>query len=598
MVVPTLLFSGHFLNAADRVGGFVPIHPDAVSKNDDRIPAIEDDVATSGQNEQRITGTERANLAWRNYRRMWREFHADPASASLRRYLGMKRRSSKSRPSGDRTNGDRTSSYNVKTKSGRAAPAYLNWKPRSYAQIDTPHFTIHSIADRQASMQVAEELENTYWLWTQWFFPFWSDAPKVVLQMGKMDPDSPIADQLSKSRFRLTTDKPMQVVLFRDATQYINALRADNPGIEKSTGFYHDAQRTIFLFSGSQNDSTEKHPNNSRLRETLQHELVHQLFREASLSKLGRTKPGEQRDFWLVEGIAGYFESMIIDGGVASVGGWDAPRMQFSRYRVLANGDTMSLGELRRDGRHAAQGRPDLARWYAHSILRTHWLMDGQVDAHVQWLFHQLADVYQMDVEASGFESLLDSVSEPNETEHSLNDFLIVDDEHLLSNSPMRKITQLCLTHCKVTGEGIASLNPMEEPIWLDLSYCQIDSRAVERLVPDPRNLKQLSLERTEITDELAPWLDRATVLEEVDLSWTRIGDRSVSSLSHSKHLEVLWLTGTNLTDRAMEELVGFPQLTHLDVQRSKVSPEKIQWTKRKFPELLLNSLHLRPEHP
>ena len=106
--------------------------------------------------------------------------------------------------------------------------------------------------------------------------------------------------------------------------------------------------------------------------------------------------PGEDSEFWLIEGIAGYFESLYVGNGYATVGGWDSPRLQFARYRFFAGGDRLPMSELRKDGRLTAQSRPDIARWYAHAIAQTHRLLDDGDCAKRRWVYGQLAEQYRI----------------------------------------------------------------------------------------------------------------------------------------------------------------------------------------------------------
>ena len=299
-----------------------------------------------------------ASAGWTEYISLWKGHHANPADANIRRFLGL----------------PLSGLVEAKTKRGRSAPRWLGWRAGSYDQIDTPHFTIYSRASAEQGRKVAEDLENCFWVWTQMFFPFWDGAAQVTAALNGLDETANVGSFLANKRSRLTVRRKLRVVLFRDAAEYQQTLSRDVPGIERSTGFYSDPRQTTFLYGSEVDDAA-----------TRRHEMVHQLFRESTRSTLGRDMPGEDTGFWIVEGIAGYFESLSMQDGLATVGGWDSSRLQFARYRILVAGDTMPMDELTADGRMAAQQRADLARWYAHAIAQTHHLMDGGSHPVAKW---------------------------------------------------------------------------------------------------------------------------------------------------------------------------------------------------------------------
>lgn len=541
------------------------------------------------------------SAAWANYMLLWRAQNQNPDDPVIRRYLGL-------------TVGDaaRRSNHMMEIKRGRSAPQWLQWSPGSFAQISTSHFTIQSRAGREVSLAIANDLEKCYWIWTQMFFPLWEGSLQVrshlrgVTSSGltgqaigttnESEPDAPVnavVSHLKARSSRLSSRKRLRVVVFRDFDEYVQTLGPDMPGIRQSTGFYSDQRQTMFLFA-SANDQTE----------TRRHELTHQLFREATRSQLGRNSPGQQRDFWLVEGVAGYMESIWMrsdnsgdsagsagSNGRATVGGWDSPRMQFARYRVLANQDLLPLADLRSDGQLAAQSRADLPRWYAHAINHTHRLMDsGNLDAR-RWIYAKLADLYEVSIDwrAFGWEGETD-VSDLEQP--TVQEFLRVTDRHLKQNPVERELKQLCLSRCQVTSEGLASLPKSNSIEWLDLTGQSVSVDALEKLVDAPESLARLSLEATPIDDGIANWISQAIRINEIDLSWTRVSDQVVEIIS-GDNVDVLWLTGTGVSDRGLERIVKYPNLQSLDVQRSEVTEDGLKEFASKRSEVSLNPLKL-----
>ena len=503
---------------------------------------------------------------WEAYDRLWKEFAANPSDPSLRRYLGL--------PLGKAGNDSTT----LKIARGRSAPRWLGWKAGSYRQIETPHFRIYSRVDDDSDRGVACDLERVYWIWTQAFFPFWDSQAQVALHLKEIARDQPVAGQIPAGA-RLAPRKKLRVVLFRDAAEYQRTLAQSVPGIERSTGYYSDQELTSFFYPTDTPDSIA----------TRRHELVHQLFREATRGSLGKRSPGMDSGFWLVEGIAGYFESMVIQRDRVSLGGWDSPRLQFARYRMLAGADRMPLDELFAEGQRQAQRRKDLARWYAHSIARTHQFLDGSHPGHRRWVYSQLSELYALRVDVPGGEA-------PTDNDRELVGFLRVDDALVKASPPRRDLVELCLTGCEVTDSGLNSMGALDELRWLDLSRLPIGNESVGQLCPHPTSLDRLSLEATRVDDGLRNWLSRANGLTELDLSWTRCGDATAGVFG--QELDTLWLTGSAISDQAIPDLLKLSSVEAIDVQRTKVTPQGLTKMKRAKPQWNINPLQLRVAAP
>lgn len=502
---------------------------------------------------------------WRSYERLWNELAAHPDDPVLRRYLGL--------PIGSAA----ADAVVIKSNRGRSAPKWLGWKSGSYWQVETPHFQIFSHADKDATRDVAADMERVFWVWTQLFFPLWESKPQVALHLKGTTADRSIASTLTRSRMRLTTRRKMRVVLLKNASDYARTLGQSMPGIGQSTGFYSDERRTSFFYPSDSTDAVA----------TQRHELVHQLFREATRSGLAGDSPGRESDFWLVEGIAGYFESLRFDQRRATVGGWDSPRLQYSRYRVFGRREIMPLAELRPDGQAKAQRRADLARWYAFSIAYTHQLLDGKSLSGRRWIYDRLAKLYRVNLDVPAADL-------PPESELSLVDFLRVSDGVVQSNSASGPLTELCLSGSQVTARGLATIRASNSLRWIDLTNLNVSSEDVRRLVPVPSSLEQLSLESTEVDDTLADWMATAKQIIELDLSHTRCGDATVFALADHDGLRTLWLTGSTITDASIPVLSRMQSIESIDLQRSQVTDEGLAKLKISHPNWKINPLRLK----
>ncbi len=106
---------------------------------------------------------------------------------------------------------------------------------------------------------------------------------------------------------------------FRTRDEYVATLRPMQPLIDKTIGYYSFDNHTAYFFAGEEeNDGT------------LFHEAAHQLFHE--------TRPvsrdlARKNNFWIVEAIACYMESLTVHEGYCTVGG-----MRKAACPPLANG--------------------------------------------------------------------------------------------------------------------------------------------------------------------------------------------------------------------------------------------------------------------
>lgn len=544
------IFLSDIMRAADRTTLFVPV-ADLVTA------ALPDNAVFADQafGNAKVEG-------WNAYVQLWKAHHNDPTNPILRRYLGL--------PLQGNTQ--------IKHRPGRSAPRWLAWRGGSYAQFDTPHFVIYSRADDETSRAVIEDLERCYWVWTQMFFPLWEAHPQIARTFDELTPDQSIPEFLQGRSDRLGLGAKLRVVLFRDATEYRKTI--DIPGVERSTGFYSDERQTTFLYGDKSGDK-------SGHVATRRHELVHQLFREATDSGLRRQMPGEDSDFWLIEGIAGYFESLHVGTGYATVGGWDSPRLQFARYRFFAGGDRLPMAELRKDGRLAAQQRPDIARWYAHAIAQTHRLLDGGDCGKRQWVYQQLAEQYRI---GTTFE--VDD-NDPGDA-NSVLEFLSVNDDHLAANRAERKLTHLCLAGCSITPAGLAQITPSDQLSRLTLTGRSINVESVVRLIPNSKSIRQLSLEGTAIDSRISTFLNSAVNLAELDLSSTAADDSVVDAIGNATNLSTLWMTGTKVTDHSISVISEMPRLENIDLQRTGVTAAGIERLVKDRPKLNVNPLEIQ----
>ena len=230
--------------------------------------------------------------------------------------------------------------------------------------IKTEHYTVRTNAGLEVGVALGAKLENLYRLWQQLFIRYYASEADVVGLFG------------GRARGARAESPRYQVVYFRDRDDYNRALRAAVPNIDISVGYYRADARTAFFFAGK--DSDER---------TLYHEATHQLFHQsrAVSSNVGRTA-----NFWIVEGIAMYMETLRQENGYYVLGGLDDERVHAARFRLLEDDFYVPLAEFCTYGMEKLQTDPRIARLYSQAagltLLLVHYDGGRYRDALVAYL--------------------------------------------------------------------------------------------------------------------------------------------------------------------------------------------------------------------
>lgn len=480
------------------------------------------------------------------YTLLWRAYREDPTAAEVAKMLGL---------SGGK-------SSRVTLRPGTEGPPGLGWPPRSFTIAQTPHFRIFSIAPRRETIVLAEDLERFFEVWSQVFFPLWSAGGEVAEKI--------VAGE------SVALHGQVQVVLYADRRSYLQGVGQATQGIEESTGFYSPERKLTLLFAGKEGDV-----------ETRYHELTHQLLQELIPQAIGY--PGKEQGFWIVEGIASYMESVRFFESLATVGGWESPRLQYARGRWLPQRDPPPLAELIEQSQADAQGQSDLAAWYTTTAGYTHLWMDDPEKR--KSLLAYLQGVYRGGNDPSLLAEHDLTSAEP------LLQFLAL--EHLESLPLLDtsvELRLLCLGGTRLRASEIASLGTHPGLTWLDLRNLQVTDSMVAELLGDGGHLQRLNLERTAIGDEIGTLLERQRQLEELDVSFTKFGDTAIRSLEGLRRLSTLWLTGSKVTDDSIRPISALRSLKEVDMQLTGVTPGGEQTLRNSRSDLRINPLHLLSE--
>lgn len=229
--------------------------------------------------------------------------------------------------------------------------------------IETEHYVIRTNHSLEAGVELAARLERLHRVWRQTFVRFYvSERDVAQLFQG----------QGTASR----TPRQHRVMYYSDRADYERSLKRYLPPGVQTTGIYLADQARAYFFA----DPSEDHS-------TLYHEATHQLFHE---SRTPSPTVGRKANFWIIEGIACYMESLASQAGFDTLGGVEADRYQDARFRRINDDFYVPLAELVTLGMEQLQHDPRIARLYSQSAGLTHFLMhydDGRYrDALVAYL--------------------------------------------------------------------------------------------------------------------------------------------------------------------------------------------------------------------
>ena len=438
----------------------------------------------------------------------------------------------------------------------RTRHARLGWAPRSYWTVRSPHYEILTNHSAQAGLELARHLEQLQAIWQQVFFRYEDQADILESRFaGNSQP------WLKHSLHR--------IVLFQDRAQYVNYFARTQPQIGMTTGYYQPGEKTAYFYAAK-----------PALMATWYHEGTHQLFQERGQSV---DKPGEEQNFWALEGVALYMESLQFHEGYCTLGGFESSRLQYARYDKYINQAYLPLEKLLHLGQAKLQEHPEIRSLYRQSAGLAHFLLTGDPGRYRTAFIDYLRALYRGSDQAATLPSRTGKT--PTEVDQQYHEFLMVRDQDLLVLNKQLPLRKLVLGHTQVTNKGFLQLGKQPLVTWLDLTATRIDAKGMVEL-SDWVGLERISLEGTRITGQLVTRLARLPNLLELDLSGTPITDESLQPLGQLTKLRVLWLTGTRITDAGLPHLEKLQQLEVLNLDQTEVSAAARQRLQAKLPKL------------
>ena len=469
----------------------------------------------------------------------------DPDHDAAREILGFKKTGKRGWVRSDRR---------VNASKARTTQKTIGWKKGTYWVIQSPHFRIYSAAGETAGRELATILEQTYWVWRQVWFDYWAT-------------DRELAQWLEGKGSDRSDSKRYDVILFRDRQQYLSDL-ADVANVAMSSGYYNEDRGASLFYFGEDVSVGD-----------WRHETVHQLLQENSGRK--QTVAGKGHA-WLVEGIAMYFESMQVHDNYVTLGGFDAPRLQYARLRKNREGFYIPMTELHAIGRSELQRHPDVAKIYSQACGISQFLFTAQDGIYRDGCIEFVKDFYQRNKVTSSLDDLTLAF---DQLDRQYAEFLGVDSGQLDTLFDCDSITGLALGRARLKNGDVQKLTECNRLRWLELSENPITDAAIDYL-QGMSELTQLFLDVTAITDAAAPKIAKLKTLQELDLASTRFGDAGIEQLDALTELQVLWLAGSKVSNGCIDTLAAMPNLQLLDLRQTGVTKDAVQRLQQLRPNL------------
>lgn len=263
-------------------------------------------------------------------------------------------------------------------------------------EIKTEHFFIKTNHSQEQGAHLAASVE----VFHRYFMREFSACFQTPAQQ----------DKLFKEGAQSRSGNLYEIDYYRLRTEFVQHLIKLCPNAGEINGIYMPSKRKAYFYHNPElaDDAA---------LETLYHEVTHQLLSESS----SQTIPvGHERDFWVVEGIACYFESFRVgEDGKISVGDANHPRIQAARDQVVVTQDFEPLARFTAHGMLPFQqgGLPVLQRRYAQATGLAHFFMNYQDGRYRDGFIEYLAQLYSPDVRVRmRSKTLEDILGVPNAT--------------------------------------------------------------------------------------------------------------------------------------------------------------------------------------
>ncbi len=265
---------------------------------------------------------------------------------------------------------------------------------RNAWEVLSEHFLIRTNVSLEAGLELSQNLE-VFHRWLQQNFAAFFDTPQALQDRFE--------DAVQRSSGG--KQKPMEVYYYATREEYQKQVKGKVPPTVETNGLYWQPDRTSYFFANPDRKDFS----------TLYHEATHQILdiattddrRAAARARALKLKQKratdwtlcEQSNFWIIEGLACYFESFEVVDGNVSVGRPDYVRFDTARQRMLDPAFQFYLPtqQFFALGKDEFQGHPQVSPLYTQASGFAHFLMHYEDGLYRDDLTALLAAVYRPD---------------------------------------------------------------------------------------------------------------------------------------------------------------------------------------------------------
>ena len=233
--------------------------------------------------------------------------------------------------------------------------------------IPGTRFDIITVRQEEGEL-IGKRLEHLSNAWDLLFAKFMQNA-EIDPAQDQLAQDQLAQKQLNQHRHR--------VILYRDQREYIAHLFRIEPEIARTNGFYHAPGRTAHFFL------TEPR--------ILFHEGTHQILAERFF---GDASPTFRNNFWIVEGIALFMETLKVEEDYYRIGDILANRLYAAKVYRFERNHNLPIRQLTAMSAAEIQASRELQEIYSQSAALTHWLMFAEGGRYRTALFELLRQTY------------------------------------------------------------------------------------------------------------------------------------------------------------------------------------------------------------
>jgi len=191
-----------------------------------------------------------------------------------------------------------------------------------------------------------------------------------------------LAEHFEAEHFGERENKPEllhRVVIFRNQQEYNRELLPIEPSIARTNGYYSAPRKTAYFYS------TEA--------KILFHEGTHQILAERLFHE---NIPAFRNNFWVVEGIAAFMETLKIEENSYKIGDILADKLFAAKVYQFERNYNMPIQRLTAMSAADIQSKSnaEIQRIYSQSATLVHWLMFAEEGRYRKHLFELLRQTY------------------------------------------------------------------------------------------------------------------------------------------------------------------------------------------------------------